>query len=57
MSGHFSAENIGPRARRATRRPNVTSDQPSQFAFDEESLGEIEAILAHYPDGRQASGV
>lgn len=52
MSGSFSAENIGDGSTAAHNRV-----EPAQFAFDAESLAEIEKILAKYPAGRQASGV
>jgi NADH-quinone oxidoreductase subunit E len=32
-------------------------DQPSHFAFDDESEAEIAKIVARYPEGRQASAV
>jgi len=31
--------------------------QPTHFAFDEQSVREIDAVVAKYPPGRQASGV
>jgi len=34
-----------------------TFEQPAHFAFDNESMAEIDAIVAKYPAGRQASAV
>ncbi|WP_428392164.1 complex I 24 kDa subunit family protein [Lichenicoccus sp.] len=56
MSGHFSAENIGHGSPGHAPR-DVPSQQPERFVFDEESEAAIAPILAHYPEGRQASGV
>ncbi len=56
MSGQFSAENIGHGTPGHTPKP-ATDRQPSQFAFDAQSEAEIAAVVAKYPQGRQASGV
>ncbi|WP_419729267.1 complex I 24 kDa subunit family protein [Lichenicola sp.] len=56
MSGQFSAENIGHGTPGHTPRP-ATDHQVTSFVFDAESEQEIAAILAKYPEGRQASGV
>ncbi|MCQ8277717.1 NAD(P)H-dependent oxidoreductase subunit E [Acetobacteraceae bacterium KSS8] len=56
MSGHFSAENIGHGTPGHAPRPE-TDHQPSQFSFDADSETQIAAILAKYPEGREASGV
>ena len=56
MSGHFSAENIGHGT--PGHAPTATpSAQPERFAFDAQSDAEIGTILAHYPEGREASAV
>ena len=56
MSGHFSAENIGHGT--PGHAPTATpSAQPERFAFDAQSDAEIATILAHYPEGREASAV
>ncbi len=56
MSGHFSAENIGHGT--PGHAPTATpSAQPERFAFDAQSAAEIGTILAHYPEGREASAV
>jgi len=44
------AENIGV----GSTGENIA--QPTHFAFDDESLAEIERVLAKYPPGKQASG-
>jgi NADH-quinone oxidoreductase subunit E len=49
--GHFSADNIGDGSKRAAHA------EPESFVFDQQSDGEIEAVLKKYPTGRQASGV
>ncbi len=56
MSGHFSAENIGHGTPGHVPR-GAPAAQPEHFVFDEQSEAEIGRIVAHYPPGRQASGV
>ena len=56
MSGQFSAENIG-HGTPGHAPYEVPAQQPAQFAFDARSEAEIGAILARYPEGRQASAV
>ena len=52
MSGHFSADNIGDGS-----TSDHVRDQPTHFAFDAQSHGEIEAVLKKYPPARKASAV
>ncbi|MDP9127180.1 MAG: NAD(P)H-dependent oxidoreductase subunit E, partial [Pseudomonadota bacterium] len=35
----------------------TTAEQPQSFAFSEENLKRAQAIIAKYPEGRQASAV
>ncbi|MBW7848983.1 MAG: NADH-quinone oxidoreductase subunit NuoE [Rhodospirillales bacterium] len=37
--------------------PGTTADQPANFAFSAENVERARAIIAKYPDGRQASAV
>ncbi len=52
MSGHFPADNIGDGSTADHNR-----HEPTHFAFDQQSDGEIEAVLKKYPPARKASGV
>ena len=50
--GAFSAENVGDGSTAAHNRV-----EPTQFAFEPDSLAEIDRIVAKYPPGKQASAV
>ncbi len=52
MSGHFSADNIGDGS-----TADHVRNEPTHFVFDQQSDGEIDAILKKYPPARKASGV
>ena len=52
MASAHSAENIGDGSTAAHNRV-----EPTHFAFDVQSVAEIDRVLAKYPAGRQASAV